>query len=101
MIHSQVLKECVYRCCHHRLIVCSIFCFRAVTTFLQLNVIVLKIYKKLVVALALLPGSTNRRVGHSSTELSGDRATSVYRRRRSMILFLNQLPVYDILSGLG
>ena len=57
--------------------------------FQQLNLIVLKIYKKLVAALALLPSSTNRRVGHSSTELSDDRATSVYSRRRSAFLFLN------------
>ena len=66
-----------------------LFCFRAVTTFLQLNLIVIKIYKKLVAALTLLPGSTNRRVGYSGIELSGDRATSVYGRRWSMFLFLN------------
>ena len=74
-------RSSVNKCCHHRLIVCSTFCFRAVTTFLQLNTIVLKIYKKLVAAFALLPSSTNRRVDHSSTELSGDRVTSVYGRR--------------------
>ena len=59
--------------------------------FQQLNLIVLKIYKKLVAALALLPSSTDRRVDHSSNELSGDRdrATSVYGRRRSTFLFPN------------
>ena len=78
MIHSKVCKECVYKCCHNRLIACSTFFCHAVTTFLQLNLIVLNVYKKLVAALALLPSWTNRRVGHSSTELSGDRATSMY-----------------------
>ena len=38
---------------------------RAVTTFLQLKLVVSKIYKKLVAA--LLPSCTNRRVGHSSS----------------------------------
>ena len=47
MKRSKVWRECVWKCCpDHRLIVFSTFCFRTVTSFLQLNLIVLKIYKK-------------------------------------------------------